>query len=118
MVLVDTNVWIEHFRSSSSQLIEFLMAGKVVTHELVLGELSLAHFNKKDRELILERLHALEKIETSRHQDVYEFSLENKLSGKGIGWIDCHLLHTCVKENLQLLTLDKNLSILKNKLQK
>lgn len=110
MVLVDTNVWVNHFKASSPELIELLMAGSVVTHDFILGELSLAHFNKKDREKILERLHALERVETSTHDEVYDFSFNHKLSGKGIGWIDSHLLHVCLKHNLRLFTFDKNLS--------
>ncbi|MGZ3748144.1 MAG: PIN domain-containing protein [Pseudobdellovibrionaceae bacterium] len=116
MVLVDTNVWIEHFRSTSPQLIELLMTGNVVTHEFILGELSLAHFHTKERGKILERLHALERIKTSEHQEVYDFSFLHKLSGKGIGWIDSHLLHACISQNLGLLTFDKNLSQLAKKI--
>lgn len=118
MVLVDTNVWVEHFKSSSPKLIELLMTGSVVTHEFILGELSLAHFNKKDREKILERLQVLERVETSKHDEVYDFSFTHKLSGKGIGWIDSHLLHVCVTHNLRLLTLDKNLARLAIQLTK
>lgn len=110
MVLVDTNVWIEHFKKSSPYLVELLISGQVVTHDFILGELSLAHFSKKDRQKILDRLHSLEKIETSAHDEAYHFSLKNKFSGKGIGWIDTHLLHACKKNNIQLLTLDKNLA--------
>lgn len=110
MVLVDTNVWIEHFKSSSLDLVELLLAGQVVMHEFILGELSLAHFNKKDREAILERLEALERVKTSAHNDVYEFSQKQKLSGKGIGWIDSHLLHASITHNLTLWTFDKSLA--------
>lgn len=110
MVLVDTNIWIEHFKKSSPDLVELLISGQVVTHDFILGELSLAHFSKKDRQKILDRLQSLEKIESSTHAEVYDFSTKNKLSGKGIGWIDAHLLHACKKSDVQLLTLDKNLA--------
>ncbi|HEY8270565.1 MAG TPA: PIN domain-containing protein [Pseudobdellovibrionaceae bacterium] len=116
MILVDTNVWIEHFKVSSPQLIELLMEGRVVTHEFILGELSLTHFNKKDREKIFERLRALERVKTSKHEEVYDFSFHSKLSEKGIGWIDSHLLHACVTQKLELLTFDKNLSQLAKKI--
>lgn len=109
MVLVDTNVWIEHFKKSSPELIELLVAGQVVTHDFILGEISLALFSKNSRQKILDRLHSLEKVTTGNHEDVYQFSLKHKLSGKGIGWIDTHLLYTCKNHHLQLYTLDKNL---------
>lgn len=116
MVLVDTSVWIQHLKSSSPELVKLLLAGQVVTHDFVLGELSLAHFSKRDRDNIFERLHALEKIETSQYEDVYKFSLTHKLSGKGIGWVDSHLLHACTIHNIKLLSFDKNLAYLAKKL--
>lgn len=116
MVLVDTSVWIEHFRVSSPKLVDLLMAGGVLSHEFILGEISLAHFNKKDREKIVDRMSALERISTSAHEDVFEFARKNKFSGKGIGWIDSHILHSCLIHKVELWTFDKNLSALYKKL--
>lgn len=118
MVLVDTSVWIEHFHSSVPLLVDLLNSGKVVTHEFILGELSLAHFKKSDRKKIFERLQALEKIPSSKHEEVFVFAERHKLAGKGIGWIDSHLLHAAYANKLQLLSFDKSLTLALNRLRK
>jgi hypothetical protein len=107
--LVDTSVWVEHFKKESSRLAPLLLEGQVLTHQFILGELSLGHFHKKDRNLIFERLSALDVVPTSPHAEVFDFSMKHKLAGKGIGWIDCHLLHAVNKHKIPLLSLDKNL---------
>lgn len=109
--LVDTSSWIEHFKSSDSFLSEFLLNGQVVTHDFVLGELSLGGFSSAVRAKVFSLLSNLERIPTSSHQDVISFVAREKLVGSGVGWIDCHLLHAChsVKGTI-LLTKDKNLA--------
>jgi predicted nucleic acid-binding protein len=116
--LVDTSVWIEHFKKKNSKLTLLLLDGKVATHEFILGELSLGHFETKDRPIIFERLSFLNKIATSSHEEVIQFSRQHKLAGKGIGWIDCHLLHSSIKHSVPLVTLDRKLEALYKKLSK
>jgi len=114
MVLVDTSLWIKHFSHSKSELTDYLLKGEVVIHELILGELTLGQFSPSDRLDIFTRLSVLEKLPTSPHDEVVKFVTENRLYGKGVGWIDCHLLHASLMARVPLLTLDKNLSKLKN----
>lgn len=109
MFLVDTSMWVDHFKKGSSALTPFLLAGKVLIHQFVLGELSLGHFNKKDRDIIFDRLSALDVVPTSSHSEVFDFSIKHKLAGKGIGWIDCHLIHASHRHKIPILSLDKNL---------
>lgn len=108
MYLVDTSVWVDHFKRRNSPLIQFLLEGQVVTHEFVLGELCLGQFTARKNE-IFERLFVLEKVETSAHNEVLAFARLHNLAGKGIGWIDCHLLCSAAKNRVKIFTLDKSL---------
>ena len=109
MYLVDTNLWIEHFKNKNSDLSTFLLEGKVVVHDFIIGELSLGSFNKADRSRILARLKVIEKIRTSSNDQVLEFIESHKLHIAGIGFIDAHLLHACFENKIRLMTLDKSL---------
>ena len=109
MVLVDTSAWIQHFKSQTSHLKYILREETVVTHEFILGELSLGQFKQKDRLQIFERIEALPRLATSNHSDIIRFVQSEKIHGKGIGWIDCHLIHACIKNNIRLFTLDSHL---------
>lgn len=109
MVLVDTSAWIAHFKNPKSKISPYLLEGNVLTHDFILGELSLGQFSQPSRLRIFERMLALEKLETADHLEVFQFAQKNKLVGKGIGWIDCHLLYASVTAGVPLITLDKNL---------
>jgi len=109
VVLADMSVWVEHFKKGSSPLTPFLLEGRVLIHQFILGELSLGHFNKKDRDVIFDRLSALDIVPTSPHSEVFDFAMKHKLAGKGIGWIDCHLVHASSTHRIPILSLDKNL---------
>lgn len=109
MVLVDTSSWIAHFKSAESNLTPYLLEGSVCTHDFVLGELTLGQFRPSDRSKVFERLFALERIETAAHEDVIDFIYRKKLIGKGVGWIDCHLLFSSTQSKIPLITLDRKL---------
>lgn len=51
MVLVDTSVWVSHFRDGNDELANLLNDGKVLCHPLIVGELACGNF--KDRSVIL-----------------------------------------------------------------
>ncbi len=108
MHLVDTSIWIDHFKRKRSALIPLLLEGQVVTHEFILGELCLGQFVARKNE-IFERLLVLERIETSAHEEVLAFARQHHLAGKGIGWIDCHLLCAASKKGVKIFTLDNAL---------
>ncbi len=118
MLLLDTNVWIHHFKFGNPELIPHLENGDVKMHDFILAELSLGHFKtSKLRNQILERLNLISKIRTSSHEEVMSFIEKRKIAGRGIGYIDCHLVHSAINNNLKLITLDKRLSAVYNKLK-
>lgn len=116
MYLVDTNLWIKHFQGSNSDLFEYLINGKVMIHDFIIGELSLGSFKKSDRSTVLDRLKVLEKVPVSTHEDVLKFIEKYQLSSAGVGFIDAHLLHACYVNKVKFMTLDRNVIKLSVKL--
>ena len=49
MILVDTNVWIDHLHRIEPELSGLLMSDEICCHDLVLTELSLGSFKKAER---------------------------------------------------------------------
>ena len=90
MILVDTSVWIDHLRSASAILRELLGDGEVLGHPFVLGELALG--NLRRREEILRILRRLPQATSASHGELLEFIDREALFGRGIGYVDAHLL--------------------------
>lgn len=107
MVLVDTSVWVDHFRRGLPELAEQLEAQAVVCHPFVLGELACG--NLKNRREILELLQTLCSCPVAGHSEVLHFIESNRLMGLGLGYIDVHLLASAKLSNLPLWTLDRPL---------
>lgn len=108
MILVDTSVWIAHFRKAGSRLGELLSEGLVMVHPFVLGELACG--NLKNRVRILSDLEALPCAVSAAHEEVMRLIEARKLWGLGIGWIDAHLLASALLSDCQFWTLDGRLS--------
>lgn len=108
MVLVDTSVWVEHFRSGTIGLASSLDDGQIVCHPFIVGELACG--NLKNRSQILSLLFTLPSAQVADDEEVMRFIEANRLMGKGLGYIDIHLLASAVLTNVPLWTLDKRLS--------
>ena len=108
MVLADTSVWIEHFRHGSSSLEDRLSEGLVLMHPFVSGEIACG--NLKDRAAILSGLHALPAASPASDAEVLQLIEDRRLWGKGLGWIDIHLLAAALLSNCRLWTLDARLA--------
>ncbi len=108
MVLVDTSVWIDHFRSGNSKLEKLLNDGDVLCHHFIIGELACG--NIKNRKEILSLLSALPTAIMGGHQEILRFIEIKKLMGKGLGYIDVHLLAAAFLSNAALWSLDKRLN--------
>ena len=107
MVLVDTSVWVDHFRRGNDGLARLLNAGRVWSHEFVIGE--LASGNLRRRSQVLHYLSNLPRTATARHEEVLELIERRRLYGAGLGWVDAHLLTAALIEGFPLWTLDKPL---------
>jgi predicted nucleic acid-binding protein len=107
MILVDTSVWIEHLRTGVSKLSSLLYDEQVFCHPFVIGELACR--NLKNREEILTLLTALPRARVAEHREVLHLLETERLYGRGIGWIDAHLLASTLLSGCSLWTLDKSL---------
>jgi len=107
MVLADTSVWIEHFRRGEPGLADRLREGLVLMHPFVSGELACG--NLKNRAAILAGLHALPTAKLASSTEVLRLVDDRKLWGRGLGWVDVHLLASALLSNCRLWTLDKKL---------
>ncbi|MGD0228163.1 MAG: PIN domain-containing protein [Terriglobia bacterium] len=107
MILVDTSVWIDHFRAGGSKLGDLLRQTLVMVHPFVVGELACGNLNARAR--ILGDLEALPSAVSATHEEVIRLVEARKLWGLGIGWIDVHLLASALLSNCQLWTLDGKL---------
>jgi predicted nucleic acid-binding protein len=107
MVLVDTSIWISHFRESNSHLKKLLMDESVACHPFIIGELACG--NIKNRKEIISLLQALPQALVAENDEVLQFIEQKKLMGIGIGLIDVHLLASSLLTGLLLWTADKRL---------
>jgi hypothetical protein len=90
VILVDTSVWVEHLRSGNATLAAELEAGRVLVHPLVIGELACGTL--RNRREVLDLLGRLPSVPTASHAEALDFLERRALMGRGIGFIDVHLL--------------------------
>jgi len=107
MVLVDTSIWIDSFRTSNADLAELLRNYQVVTHSMVIGELACG--NLKNRAAFMNSLGVLPRLESAEHEPVLEWISNENLFGIGLGWVDLNLLYACRQTQTRLLTADRRL---------
>jgi predicted nucleic acid-binding protein len=107
MVLVDSSVWVEHLRSGDIGLENLLNEGHVVCHLFIVGELACG--NLSNRSEILSLLHALPLATHAEHEEVMHFIENYSLMGKGLGYIDMHLMVSALLTKVPIWTLDNKL---------
>lgn len=116
MILVDTSIWIDHLRKTDTQLQSLLMAGQVLAHPFVIGELALG--NLKDGNTVLEDLQNLPAALLASDGEVLRFIVQHTLHGLGIGYIDVHLLAAVkLTPDTMLWTRDRRLKDAATRLQ-
>jgi predicted nucleic acid-binding protein len=114
MVLVDTSVWVSHLRDGNEDLQKLLHEGEVVCHPFIIGELACG--NLKNRDEILTYLQSLPMTILAEDEEVLKFIEDNQLMGKGLGYIDVHLIASAQLTSVVLWTLDKTLNKFTEKL--
>jgi predicted nucleic acid-binding protein len=115
MVLVDTSVWVAHLRHGKIGLKPLLYESRVVCHPFVIGELACG--NLKNRSEILVNLQTLPQAILAQNEEVMHFIENYSLMGKGLGYIDMHLLASARLTSVALWTLDKKLNEVAVKLE-
>jgi len=90
VILADTSVWIDHLRVGVPALSTALEQGEVLAHSFVLGELACA--NLRNRSEVLRLLGSLPRTPVASDAEAMAFIESRALMGRGVGYIDVHLL--------------------------
>ena len=114
MILVDTSIWIDHLRRGDDELVAALLVGQVLMHPWVVGELACGTL--RDRVQILDLLRSLPVTPVAVEDEVLFFIERYALMGRGIGYVDVHLLASARLAGARLWTRDKRLSVVANEL--
>ncbi len=108
MILVDTSVWIDHLRAGELLLVELLDTNRVLVHPFIIGELACGNLN--NRKTVLSLLRKLPTARLATDDEVLFFIERHGLMGRGIGYIDAHLLAAMsLTGTVRLWTRDKRL---------
>lgn len=110
MILVDTSVWVDHLRSGIPELAARLEGGEVLIHPWVVGELACGNLRDRDRHRVLTLLQGLPMAPNASDSEVLTMLETHQLMGRGIGWIDAHLLASALLSRAALWTRDKRLA--------
>ena len=107
-VLLDTSVWIRHFKTSNLRVVQLLESESVVSHEFVVAEIACGSLKSREETLgYLKELIALPAVST---QEVMLLIESKRLYSRGIGLVDAHLLaSTLIVPDTQIWTADKRL---------
>jgi predicted nucleic acid-binding protein len=109
VILADTSVWIDHFRSENIQMKEHLRSKRIVMHPYIVGELALG--SVADRADVLQALDELPQLIVAEPSELRELIERGRLYSRGIGWVDTQLLACLlIDRTIQFWTTDKRLS--------
>jgi predicted nucleic acid-binding protein len=90
VILVDTSVWVDHLRAGDKALTRLLDAGMILGHPFIIGEIALG--NLRQRETVLGALSNLPQASIATDAEVLRFIDRYALFGRGVGYVDIHLL--------------------------
>jgi predicted nucleic acid-binding protein len=114
LILVDTSVWVDHLRRRDAQLANLLDANSVLMHPFVVGEIACGSL--ADRALTLDLLLNLPAALVAEPDEALIYLDQHSLHGKGIGYIDVHLLASAAISGAKLWTRDKRLRLVSREL--
>jgi predicted nucleic acid-binding protein len=107
-VLVDTSVWVAHFKQRNAHLAALLDAGRVVCHPTIVVEVACG--TPPNRREIIALLAELESMPVASPDELRLLIERQALYGRGCGFVDVSLLAATLLGGQTLLwTLDKRL---------
>jgi predicted nucleic acid-binding protein len=108
MILVDTSIWIDHGRRRDARLAHWLLEGLVLGHPFVQGELACGQMARRTEVLgLFDQLPAATLVS---HLELLHFVDRHQLMGRGLGWVDMHLLASTMASRATLATRDARLA--------
>ncbi|WP_343605723.1 PIN domain-containing protein [Roseateles sp.] len=90
-IVVDSSVWVEHFRRRNPKLLALINENRVLTHELLIGELRCGS-PPSPRSTSLRLLADLFQIESVDIDEVLAVVEARKMYGSGCGLVDMAVL--------------------------
>jgi predicted nucleic acid-binding protein len=111
MILVDTSVWVRFLANRTpyaAELDRLLDRDEAAGHDLIYGELLIG--DPGGRTDLLRSYDLMHRLPTVPHEDIVAFVQARKLRGRGIGWIDAHLLASTLVSHATLWTADEHLA--------
>ena len=108
MTLVDTSVWVDHMRRANPRLQALLADGQATCHPFVIGELACGTLRR--RKHVLGHLARLPVVPVASHTEALRLVEGRGLMGRGLGWVDIHLLASALLAGEGLWTLDRPLA--------
>jgi len=105
-VLVDSSVWVGHFKQRNDHLVTLLEADLVVCHPFIVAEVACG--TPPSRKAIISLLSELEHALMASHDELLTLLDARQLYGRGCGFVDLSLLASALlSEGTQIWTLDK-----------
>ena len=104
-ILADTSIWVDHLRHGNAHMSSLLAAGEIAVHDHVVGELCLGGLSRGT----LAMMQLLRRCPVASHDEVMHLIAARRLAGRGLGYVDSHLLAAALIGRLQLWTLDQAL---------
>ena len=111
MVLADTSIWADHFRSPNPLMTDYMAGDRLLMHPFVVGELVMGHL--PNRFAIVRSLREMDQVIRATDDEVLAVVEREKIQGLGVGWIDAHLLvSVLITPEAMLWTRDRRLNAL------
>jgi predicted nucleic acid-binding protein len=117
VVLIDSSVWIRAFLNRTpyaQQLPRVTAARAALGHEFIYGELSMG--DRGGRSAFLATYDKIPWAGTISHREVAHLVRLRNLHGRGLSWIDAHLLASAMAERAGLWTADERLAAIAGEL--
>jgi predicted nucleic acid-binding protein len=107
VILADTSIWIDHLRHGNAGLARLLQQQQVAAHPLIIGELACGTL--ANRREILELLQQLPQFAPAADTEVLQFIERHRIMGRGVGYVDVHLLAACAIQHAVVWSRDRRL---------
>ncbi len=106
-VICDTSIWIQHFRKTDDLLVKLLKRDLVCVHPMIVGELACGNLPQRQR--FLQNMDSLPTTIDVSVDEAMHFLEAKYLYGKGLGWVDIHILCSAFMTDVKVYTHDKSL---------
>lgn len=94
MILADTSIWVDHLRGGHPEIDRLLHQSRLMTHPFVVAEVALGSISQRQTKLML--MDMLPQAVVATPGEVRRLIESHRLFGTGVGFVDVHLLASCL----------------------